>query len=266
MDGPMRFLLVSDIHGNVAAVRKLRAMETNRFDAVVVAGDIGSKGAGETMGVLASFECPVLYVYGNWDRDLAYGAAFSPDCHHLHLAPFRCGPLAFAGFSGCPSGWGRNPVAETRYRQVTRNQRRSVQGRILAENRRLLGEAIKASPTPPGRTIVVTHERLSRTDVDLSGVPVFLFGHKHRFADTILNGSRFINVAALDMRLVVQPKGTGASEPSQTRTVNVGNYAVMEWTAAGRFEVSCVRLDQPPWDEEWEMVENCAVREVPFLS
>jgi predicted phosphodiesterase len=84
----MRFLLVSDIHGNVTAVRKLRAMETNRFDAVVVAGDIGSKGAAETMGVLASFECPVLYVYGNWDRDLAYDANFGADCHHLHLAPF----------------------------------------------------------------------------------------------------------------------------------------------------------------------------------
>jgi len=262
----MRFLLVSDIHGNVTAVRKLRAQETNDFDAVVVAGDIGSMGAAEIMDVLASFACPVLYVYGNWDRDLAYDESFGADCHHLHLAPFRLGPFAFVGFSGCPSGWGRNRVAESLYRQVGRDQRRSVRGRILGENRRQLVEVVKTSPTAIGRTVVVTHERLSRTERDLSGIPVFLFGHKHRFADTSVKGARFVDVAALDMRLVVQPKGTEVWNPSKSRNVNVGNYAVMEWTEAAGFHIACVRLDRFPWEEAWEIVETGAMLDAPFLT
>jgi len=41
----MRLLAISDIHGNVEAVRRLRGRERNAFDAVVVAGDIGSDAA-----------------------------------------------------------------------------------------------------------------------------------------------------------------------------------------------------------------------------
>lgn len=98
----MRFLLASDIHNNVAAVRKLRDVENNRFDAVVVAGDIGSKAAAEILGILATFECPVLYVFGNWDSRLGYDEDFGATCRHLHLEPHACGPLSFVGFSGCP--------------------------------------------------------------------------------------------------------------------------------------------------------------------
>ena len=62
----LKLLAVSDIHGNVEAVKMLRERERNQFDAVVVAGDIGGKAATEIMGVLATFACPVMYVLGNW--------------------------------------------------------------------------------------------------------------------------------------------------------------------------------------------------------
>ena len=72
----MRLLVISDIHGNVEAVRQRRGREANDYDAIVVAGDIGADAAAEIMAILGSFACPVLYVYGNWDRRLAYDAGF----------------------------------------------------------------------------------------------------------------------------------------------------------------------------------------------
>jgi predicted phosphodiesterase len=56
----MRLLAFSDIHRNLEAVRKLRASEANSFDAVVVAGDIGSESANEFFKILSTFNCPVL--------------------------------------------------------------------------------------------------------------------------------------------------------------------------------------------------------------
>src|SRR5262249_42534979 len=64
----MKILGISDIHNNLACVRKLRAQETNEYDVIAVAGDIGTRAAGEIFATLASFECPIVYVHGNWDR------------------------------------------------------------------------------------------------------------------------------------------------------------------------------------------------------
>src|SRR5450631_2436665 len=77
----MRLLAFSDIHHNLVAVRKLRASEQNSFDAIIVAGDIGSESAAEFFAILATFNCPVIYVYGNWDNELGYKTSFGPDCH-----------------------------------------------------------------------------------------------------------------------------------------------------------------------------------------
>lgn len=333
----MRFLLLSDIHGNVAAVDKLRREEANRFDAVIVAGDIGSARAAAILGVLVSFDCPVLYVYGNWDLTLRYDADFGPACHHLHLAPFRCGALSFAGFSGCPTHWGLNPIkasldevvrerhgpildevltardrfkrdvrdVEAAYRRVaaelaavaqrrgqawlrakterlTRNRDRevgllrqnvavlersrafqsyqedvrSVARHALALNRAALAEAIGRSGSPAGGTIVITHERLADTRRDLPGVPLFLFGHRHRFADRQFAGARFVNVAALDSRVLVHPKQI-PFQRSLCRNLNVGNYVVMTWSASAGFDVECVRFKPAtPWERDWRVVEG----------
>ena len=119
----MKILLLSDIHNNVSAVRKMRSQEGNQYDLIVVAGDIGSDRAQEVLDVLTTFVCPVAYIYGNWDSKLDYEQSFGSNCHHLHLAPFHVGKLTFAGFSGCTAHWGRNPFAEHLWLEVNEANR-----------------------------------------------------------------------------------------------------------------------------------------------
>jgi Icc-related predicted phosphoesterase len=114
----MKLLAFSDIHHNLVAVRKLRASEKNSFDAIVVAGDIGSESATEFFAILATFKCPVLYVYGNWDHKLGYSASFGRHCHLVHSNIRMIGDLYFTGFSGCPTNWGKNPIARRVRREL----------------------------------------------------------------------------------------------------------------------------------------------------
>jgi Icc-related predicted phosphoesterase len=114
----MRLLAFSDIHHNLVAVRQLRAAEKNSFDAIVVAGDIGSESAIEFFKILATFKCPVLYVYGNWDHKLGYGASFGNHCHLVHSNIRMIGNFYFTGFSGCPTHWGKNPIARRLRREL----------------------------------------------------------------------------------------------------------------------------------------------------
>jgi len=107
----MKLLALSDIHNNLSAVRALRAAEENAFDAVVVAGDIGNRTAGAFFDILSTFECPVAYVYGNWDDELDYTNSFGPRCASLHLNVVEVGGIALTGFSGLPVSWGKNPIA-----------------------------------------------------------------------------------------------------------------------------------------------------------
>lgn len=206
----MKLLAVSDIHGKVEAVKTLRACERNRFDAVVVAGDIGGKAAPEIMAMLATFACPVLYILGNWDRDLPYDCDFGPSCHHLHLRSVECSGWAFAGFSGLPAGWGKNPIATALKQELTDKHLRPSRvdegyGRDLRQagkdalrlNRQALAKVISTSSPGPRRTIVVTHERLSHVERDLPGVPLFLFGHRHGFQSATFKGAMFVNVSVL---------------------------------------------------------------------
>ena len=207
----MKFIAISDIHGNVEAVRGLRDRERNEFEAVIVAGDIGGEAATSIMEILASFACPVMYVFGNWDRQLPYGSDIGANCHHLHLRSVVCGGWAFAGFSGLPMSWGMNPIA-ARLRQKAERKLHSVSPDSVeylnglraagkeAErlNRSMLVETIKRSQLGADRTIVVTHERLFRTEDDLRAVPLFLFGHRHGFKSSTFKGATFVNVSALD--------------------------------------------------------------------
>jgi predicted phosphodiesterase len=104
-----RLLTFSDIHGAVPAVAALVAIErTNQYDAVVIAGDIGDCPE-DLFHALEPLECPLLYVYGNWDYRLEYDHDFGPHCFHLHGRPIQIGDLSFAGFSGCDAQWGKNP-------------------------------------------------------------------------------------------------------------------------------------------------------------
>lgn len=342
----MRFLLLSDIHNNLLAVEKMRAQEPNSFDALVVAGDIGSDSAHQIFDVLATFKCPVLYVYGNWDHKLSYDASFGDVCHHLHLSPFELSPITFAGFSGCPAGWGQNPEAlrlcrevddahseiistlnnaeneakraqsliETEYTAsvdgLTTTSRRppsqrklkaleaersrrlaevskvvedirgadayhlysrdrsSISGEVLAWNRRSLSEALTHLGTPRERTVVVTHERLVRTQADFAGVSVFLFGHRHGFDATDHQGAKYINVSVLDLRRTLRPKVFARGDHwKQFRNINVGNYAVLEWDRSAGFNVTRIPLNiDPAWQESWEFETVINMPGAPFLS
>src|SRR5580692_7142348 len=82
----MKVLAFSDIHHNLVAVRKLRAFQSNSFDAIIVAGDIGNEAAVEFFKILSSFKCPILYVFGNWDHSLSYRKKFWPK---YSLGPFE---------------------------------------------------------------------------------------------------------------------------------------------------------------------------------
>jgi predicted phosphodiesterase len=214
----MKILAVSDIHGNVRAVRQVRARERNEFDAVVVAGDIGSGETAAILGILASFECPVLYVYGNWDHNSEYDKSFGHDCHHLHLTPWRVQDVTFIGYSGVDANWGRNPFALSR--------RCADVGRA---NRRALARAIAKCGYDAQSMIVVTHDRLYRTAADMPDIPLFLFGHRHGFYDREFKGSRFVNVSVLDRPVSVE-------RPSERRkkgcdgifNINDGTYTIIE--------------------------------------
>ena len=106
----MRLLVFSDIHNNMDAVRALRQQEANEYDAVIVAGDIGSETAHQFFEVLDTFLCPVFYVYGNWDNELSYSSAHSTRCVRIHNNILPHGGYFFTGFSGCLTHWGKNPV------------------------------------------------------------------------------------------------------------------------------------------------------------
>lgn len=329
----MRFLLLSDIHNNESAVEQLRAQERNRFDALVVAGDIGSDSAQQIFDILATFGCPVLYIYGNWDHKLGYAETFGRNLHHLHLAPFKAGPVSFVGFSGCTAGWGQNPEAQrldaevdtahseiierldalkaeerkakavieadhkaavdalnatsrrgpsqkkmkaldtARDRKLAElsipleeiqktdayrrymDDRASVSTETLAKNRRDLSELVGQMKGEKERLVVVTHDRLGTTQADFPEVPIFLFGHRHGFSDTVYKGARYINVSALDMRRLLRPKQPSRGDGFEVfRNLNVGNYAVLEWTQDSGFQVERIALETVAgWEENWEL-------------
>lgn len=111
-------LAFSDIHNNVEAVEALRKRERGNFDALVIAGDIGSERAAEILEIASDYDCPVFYIYGNWDNLLSYSQTFSRNCIHLHQETFSVNGYCFAGFSGCPTHWGMNPIAEKLFLNV----------------------------------------------------------------------------------------------------------------------------------------------------
>jgi len=271
----MKLLAVSDIHENVEAVKMLRERERNQFDAVVVAGDIGSKAATEIMAILATFACPVLYVLGNWDRDLPYDLSFGPTCHHLHLRSIECGGWAFAGFSGLPAGWGKNPIAaalrqevEKKYSFASPNKAerlsdlRSASNEAQRLNRQALAAVITGSRAGPSRTIVVTHERLFRVESDLPAVPLFLFGHRHGFQSITFRGARFVNVSVLDNPATVRPATKARCTLKDLRNINVGSYTIIE-IDGDRFDARSVEF--APKFDGWTIDPSRTVIGLPWF-
>lgn len=192
-----RLLCLSDVHNNVRAAEALcRAEAASRFDAVVVAGDMGSETAAGTLGALvAAFRCRVLYVFGNWDARLPYAPPLAEGARHLHEGAVALGGFAVAGFSGCAANWGRNPFAlEARAEGLPR---RELDRRVAAQS--LARAARQAEEAAPGAPVVlVAHERVFRLAERLPAARLHLFGHVHGFRHTAKGGLHNVNVSSLD--------------------------------------------------------------------
>ena len=247
----MRILACSDIHNNVSAVRKLREREVNCYDAMIVAGDIGSDAAQSIFDILRTFDCPVLYVLGNWDHRLGHDQDFGSGCHHIHLAPFRVGNLVIVGEStdGIDPAWNSTrteieaikPVELPAARVAYLEHQRALLPKIVA------GEAYN-------RTIVVTHYKLTKTKYYLPSVPLFLFGHNHGFRDTTFLGQRFVNVSALDKKVMVTKRSLNQVNRDDYRIINDGSYVVITHDTQGGFTVECRRFD--PDLSEWKCYDK----------
>jgi predicted phosphodiesterase len=248
----MRLLAFSDIHHNLGAVRKLRASETNSFDAVVVAGDIGSESASEFFRILSTFKCPVFYVLGNWDHELSYSKVYADNCHLIHSSVVTIGEFHFAGFSGCPTNWGENPIARrilTKAKKADSVQFRLAKNSILKLNRARLRKVIGDASVDPRKCVVITHERLSRLSEEIPGTLLHLFGHIHRYSDKIYKGTRYIDVAALDRPIPVRPRAKKRWTMEDCGNVNAGNYVRIEISSSQAVCAECVymRREYPDW-------------------
>jgi predicted phosphodiesterase len=159
----MKILAIADIHNNVASVRKLRAQELNGYDAIAIAGDIGTHGAAEVFEILTTFKCPIVYVHGNWDR-MPEDAKFGARAHLAHLEVVKVGSLAFGGYSF------RGPLP----------QRLGHGAAEYAEKcRSLLRAAIRKSGVDLQRCVLITHDRARHLDRDFPNLLLHIYGHVH---------------------------------------------------------------------------------------
>lgn len=335
----MKILGVSDIHGNIIAVQHLRLIEKNTFDAVIVAGDIGTEHTHEIIKILSSFDCPVFYIYGNWDHELDYDLKFGAQTNHLHLSYADIDGYSFTGFSGHPLNWGKNPIAQKLFtehdeanktllkalseaveiyddaysevkllrqealehlenkakkkgidRRLSKfrrerdkidyigsskiekaqksrtqlinsteylnyiKQQNEIVIEVLSLNRKALVKLVEENEFDPTLTVIVSHERLSYTSDDLPSVSLFLFGHRHGFADTTYKGSRFVNVSALDNQFSVLPKGIKNASFEDIYNVNDGSYVILEFDRKRKITVHSKRFN--PDYSGWEKIHD----------
>ena len=212
----------------------MRVQEKNNFDCIIVAGDIGNDSASEFFKILQTFKCPILYVYGNWDHKLSYAKQYIADSELVHLKIARIGRLFLTGFSGCPTNWGRNPFA-----QKARDKDANI---ILDLNRQKLKSLISKIGASPERTIVITHERLSRFGEIAPNALLHVFGHIHKFSETDFKGTKFVNVAALDRPISARPRILSEWKPEDCRNFNAGNYTSIEIDRRNRMKIRRVPL------------------------
>jgi hypothetical protein len=232
----VRILAISDIHNNVACVRKLRAQERNEFDVIAIPGDIGTHRAAEIFAVLTTFGCPIVYIHGNWDR-MPATADFGNETHLVHLRVVKVGRFSFTGYSfDDPSG---------------------AAGSRSEYNRRCRSSVIKAirkAGVEPSNCVLMGHDRATRLDQEMPGLLLHLYGHVHTFDVSQRAGTTYANVSALDRLLPVRRK----SRNGPLSYVNAGNYAVVEVRERGGVYVECKLLARNYGG--WSVVPRPAMR------
>ncbi|MBS4082358.1 MAG: metallophosphoesterase family protein [Rhizobiales bacterium] len=221
----MRFLAFSDVHNNLACVRKMRAREKNAFDAILFGGDIGRKIPEQFFAILATFECPVFYVYGNWDIELSPDTKYHPSAQILHRSSVTLDGFTLAGFSDKPDGTARRHVAG----------------------------ALKKAGADFSRTILLCHYELRGIEKDFPGLALHLYGHTHVMEQRDVRTTKYVNLGVLDRQISSRPKNKPVWLKEDCRNYIAGNYAIVETRDAG-FEVRHVEL--PHEFADWVPVER----------
>lgn len=239
----MRILAFSDIHNKTEPVQRLVAtVNAKDYDCALVAGDIGSKAFSEIMGILDTLNLSVYYVLGNWDSKVDYHTSGSANSMHLHGNLIELNGYWLTGFSGCPAHWGQNPYAIELTRELEHkhqhylldkttkrgstahnhylNDLKQTNKDILHRNKQALFESIYAdNHCDPRRTIIMTHEKLTRLGDYLPTAPLLhMYGHIHTFEHKVWQQTHFVNVSALDGEPSVMAKRKGSAQTSP------GNY------------------------------------------
>jgi hypothetical protein len=188
------------------------------------------------------------------------------------------GNISFTGFSGCPTNWGKNPIARKFLRQIEAenksvldslrggtkpayrirrtkayqkyvSQLRSARNEILKLNREKLGRAIKNAEIDPRKCVVITHQRLARLNEQVPGALLHLFGHIHAFSERTFKATRYVDVAALDRPISVRPRAVEKWGKEDCRILNAGNYTTIEINSSQAMKIQCVSLEPeyPNW-------------------
>jgi predicted phosphodiesterase len=222
----MRILAFSDVHNNLACVRKMQAQEQTRFDAVLFGGDIGRKIPEQFFEILANFDCPIFYVYGNWDIDLSREKKYHPRALILHESFVTLDGVTFAGFSDKPS----------------------------EASRRKLARSLNEAGVDLARTIMICHYELPRLEKDIPGLGLHLFGHTHQASQRMANGTRYANLGALDRQVTARPSDKSSWSHEDCRNYIAGNYAIID-IAGAEFSVSHVEV--PHSFPNWTAIDRC---------
>lgn len=249
----MRVLALSDIHCNIAAIKRIRRDVVNEYDLLIVAGDIGLSAASEIFDILDTFACPIAYIYGNHDHNAPYNLRLGTNGHHLHGAPLKVGNVRLHGFSGCSAAWGKNPVALRFAAELEatnaltepsayKNAIMAIDKRILEENRRELALSIERTTDPDEFVIVVTHDRLPRIAQTLPRVDLHIHGHRHKFSDTVFMGTRILNVAAVDLLGSLYSGEAREAADADPNGLGPGNYVTLEIEKNRIANVRCRRF------------------------
>lgn len=289
----MRVLALSDIHENVDIVARLRQREANNYDLLIVAGDIGGRKAREICDILDTFSCPVAYVYGNHDYDLAYDFDIGKNGQHLHGRPLVVGGVCLVGFSGCPTNWGRNPV-NARLAEQHASDVQATHAFIVAQlaelnamkerdRDRAWGKLTKTAAfaaydracrafrlsitaenrreiaaalretTRPGHYNIIVTHERLTKSELLPEAHCLIHGHVHQFSHRISKGKRQLNVAALDKPVNVAPIKQASDWPHFCNMAT-GNYVTFEIVGG---DLRNLTVKTFGWnDEGWTRIEG----------